>query len=255
MIAGVIQGGVLSPGLFNYYLADFPTPPPIIKLIKYAENIAIYTSGPVVADQVNCLTIYLPQVLDYINNNKQTVSTAKSTVTLFTPDTHDHYLHPQVKLADQVLPLEQKPNMIGVMLDTHLTFTQHYNNIAVIAQKRNNVLKALTGSTCGCDKETLKTPYKPIGRSVLSYCCLVWKPSNKDTNWSRLQRAQYYALIIATGCHKIADVVKLHQEARELPVGQHNDLILQKFAMACHQPQHSCHQLCHRPPDDRPDRR
>ena len=25
--------------------------------------------------------------------------------------------------------------------------------------------------------------------------------------------------------------------------------------MACHLPQHSCHQLCHRPPDDWPDRR
>ena len=42
---GVIQGGVLSPALFNYYLADFPTPPPNIKLIKYADDITIYTSG------------------------------------------------------------------------------------------------------------------------------------------------------------------------------------------------------------------
>ena len=28
---GVVQGGVLSPALFNYYLAEFPTPPPNIK--------------------------------------------------------------------------------------------------------------------------------------------------------------------------------------------------------------------------------
>ena len=30
----VVHGGVLPPALFNYYVADFPTPPPIIKLMK-----------------------------------------------------------------------------------------------------------------------------------------------------------------------------------------------------------------------------
>ena len=56
---GVEQGGVMSPSLFNYYLADFPTPPPNINLIKYADDITIYTSGPVVADIINGLNIYM----------------------------------------------------------------------------------------------------------------------------------------------------------------------------------------------------
>ena len=79
---GVLQGGVLSPALFNYYLADFPTPPPNINLIKYADDITIYTSGTVVTDLINGLNIYLSQVLNYINDEKLTASTAKSTVTL-----------------------------------------------------------------------------------------------------------------------------------------------------------------------------
>ena len=127
----VVQGGVMSPALFNYYLADFPTSPPNIKLIKYADDITIYTSVPVVADLINGLNIYLSQVLNYINNEKLTVSTAKSTATLFTPDTHLHHLHPQVKLADQILPLEKKPKVLGVTLDTNITFTQHCKNVAV----------------------------------------------------------------------------------------------------------------------------
>ena len=97
---GMVQGGVLSPALFNYYLVDFSTPPPNIKLIKYADDITIYTSGPVVADLINSLNIYLSQVLNYINSKNLTVSTAKSTVAVFTPNTHEHHLHPQVKLAD-----------------------------------------------------------------------------------------------------------------------------------------------------------
>ena len=178
----MVQGGVLSPALFSCYLADFPTPPLNIKLIKYADDITIYTSGPVVTDLINGLNIYLSQVLNYINNKKLTVSTAKSTVTLFTPDTHEHHLHPQVKLADQVLALEKKPIVLGLMLDSHLTFTQHCNNITVKVQQHNNVLKALAGSTWGCDKETLPTTYQAIGRSMLSYCSPVWTPSLMDTN-------------------------------------------------------------------------
>ena len=244
--------GVLSPTLFNYYLADFPTSPPNIKLIRYADDITIYTSGPVVAGLINGLNIYLSQVVNYINNKKLTVSTAKYTVSLFTPDAHEHHLHPHVKLADQVLPLEKKPKVLGVTLDTHLTFTLDCNNIAVKVQQRNNVLRALAGSTWACGKETLLSSYQAIGRSILSYCCPFWTPSLKDTNWRRLQRAQSSALRITTGCLKMADVAELHQLTRELPVRRLNELISHHFAIACHLPQHPCHQLCHRPTDDLP---
>ena len=117
------------------------------------------------------------------------------------------------------------------------------------------MLKTLAGSSWGCDKETLLTTYQAIGRSILSYCSPVWTTSPKDTNWCRLQRAQNYALRIFTGCLRMADVIELHQEALELPVRQHSELISQQFTIACHQPQHPCHQLCHRLPDDRPEQR
>ena len=61
----MVQGGVLSPALFKYYLADFPTPPPNTKLIKYADDITICIYGPVMADLINGLNIYLSQVLNY----------------------------------------------------------------------------------------------------------------------------------------------------------------------------------------------
>ena len=193
-----------------------------------------------VADLINGVNIYLPQVLDY---KKLTLVVAKYTVTIFTPDTHEHHLHSQVKLTDQVLPLKKKPKVLRVTLDTHLTFTQHCNNIAVKVQQRNNVLKALAGSIWCCDKETLLTTYQAIGRSIFSYCSPVWTPSLMDTHWCRLQGAQNSALRISTCWLKMADVIELHQEARELPVRQHNE----QFAIACHLPQHPCHQLCHRP--------
>ena len=56
---------------------------------------------------------------------------------------------------------------------------------------------------------------------MLTYCC---------------QRAQNSALLISAGCHKMADVAELHQEARKIPVYRHNELISQIFAISCHLP-------------------
>ena len=75
------------------------------------------------------------------------------------------------------------------------------------------------------------------------------------TNWIRLQRAQNWALRIATGCLEMADAAELHIEAQDLPIRQKNELISQQFAIACHLPRQPCYQLIHRPPDDRPERR
>ena len=99
------------------------------------------------------------------------------------------------------------------------------------------------------------TTYQAIGSSILSYCCPVWMPSPMDPIWSRLQRAKNSALRITTGCLRMADFTELRQEARELPVRQHNELTTLQFAIACHLPQHPCHQLCHRPSDDREEQR
>ena len=245
----VVQGGVLSPALFNCYLADFSTPSPNINLIKYSDDITIYTSGAVVADLINGLNIYVLQVLNYINHEKLTVSMAKSIVSLFMHDTHEHHLCPQVRLAVQVLPLKKRPKVIGVTLDTKLTFTQHCNNIAVKVQQHNNVLKELTGSTWGCNNETLLATYQVIVRTILSYCCPIWMPSYKDINWSHLLLVQCFALRIATGSLNMADVAELHHEARELSVSQRNKLIFLQFALACHLPQHPC-QMTRRIADD-----
>ena len=67
----VVQRGAQSRALFNYYLADIPTPPLNIKLIKYTDDITICTCIPVVADLINGLSIYLSQVLNYINKKNR----------------------------------------------------------------------------------------------------------------------------------------------------------------------------------------
>ena len=73
----------------------------------------------------------------------------KSTVTLFTPEKHQFQTHPNITLEDTQLPLECSPKILGVIMDTSLSFHKHCNYVSERIDKRNNMLKALAGSSWG----------------------------------------------------------------------------------------------------------
>jgi len=90
------------------------------------------------------------------------------------------------------------------------SFKQHVTDTKTKIQAKNNILKALTGSTWGKEKEVIINTYKATGQSLLNYCCPIWTPSLSKTSWSELQVAQNNALRIATGCHKMTNIDHLH---------------------------------------------
>ena len=244
---GVVQGGVLSPSLFNLYMSDLPTPPSNVKLMSYADDVSVYTSGPVIEDLTVQLTEYLSEVADFFDRKNLLISASKSSVTLFTPQTAQANIHPQVQIRGDVLPLNRTPKILGVILDTMFCFGPHCKAAASRVQQRNAVMKALAGTDWGCDKETLMMTYRAISRSIISYCCPAWTPIIKETHWNRLQTAQNSALRIATGCHLMTSIDDLHREAHELPVRHHAELLSRQFALSCHSATHPCHNLAMRP--------
>ena len=50
-------------------------------------------------------------------------------------------------IEDQQLPLVQCPKILGAHLDTSLSFNKHGNHVAERVSGRNNILKALTGTS------------------------------------------------------------------------------------------------------------
>ena len=66
----------------------------------------------------------------------------KSSVTLFTPDTHQSHLHPKVKIGDDVIPLNRTPKILGVTWDTHLTFAAHARDIIARSASSLRISKA-----------------------------------------------------------------------------------------------------------------
>ena len=108
---------------------------------------------------------------------------------------------------------------------------------------RNNVLKALAGTTWGQQKETILMTYKAIGRSVANYGAPVWSTNASATSIGKIQIAQNEALRIATGSHKMSSIDHLHNETEMLTVKQHSDLLSAQYLVQCLDPDHACHNI------------
>jgi len=239
--SGVPQGSIISPALFNAYIRDIPTPPDGISIISYADDITIYCSGTDIPDITSRLNTYLTTLSNFLTDRHLIISTQKSSVTLFTPDNAQLDTHPQVTINGNLLPLVKTPKILGVTFDPKLTFRTHSTNVATNINRRNNILRSLTGTSWGQSKETILSTYKAIGRSIANYAAPVWGPNLSDTNFKRIQTAQNSALRTATGCLKITPIPHLHQETKLLPIKPHSDLLCTQYLAKCQHPSHPCH--------------
>jgi hypothetical protein len=153
--AGVPQGAVLSPKLFNFYVSGMPKPPPGVNLTSYADDTSIHANGPLIQPLVDAINSYTPRLVEFFDERGLVVSPEKSTVTRFTPQSTQARIHPGIIINGTDVPLDTNPKVLGVIHDKMYCFTTHCRAAATKVRLRNNVLKAIAGTAWGCDCETI----------------------------------------------------------------------------------------------------
>ena len=251
MKQGVPQGGVLSPILFNLYMSKMPSPPGNIRLVSYADDGNILNSGTLIEPVVQEINSYLSTLNTWFKSRNLFISPSKSSATLFTTSSNEIGLELAVDIDGEIVPTEKKPKILGITFDGLLSFKQHVLNTKTKIQAKNNILKALAGSTWGKEKEVIINTYKATGQSLLNYCCPIWTPSLSKTSWSELQVAQNNALRIATGCHKMTNIDHLHDETKIMKVQPHCEMISKQFLLATQKKDHPNKTDLKRPPPPR----
>ena len=238
---GVPLGSKLSPSLFDYYAADMPRPTPPVMRVCYADDITVWTTGPMIPQLESMINSYLRDVSIYLKDNSLLISAPKSTVTLFTPDKHQFQMHPVITLETTQLPLERSHKILGVIMDPSLSFHRHCNYVSDRIDKRNNMLQALAGSSWGQYKDTLLLTYNTLGKSIASYAAPVWSTNASDSSFKNIHTAQNAALRTATGAHKMASINHLHQESVTLRVEDHSDMLPAQYLVNCLEEDHVSH--------------
>jgi hypothetical protein len=169
---------------------------------------------------------------------------------LFTPWTKQVNTHPDVSIDNVLIPLCRNSEIMGVTFDSLFNFSYH----AVIAAKASrhlNLLKAVSGSSWGHDKETLLMTCKALVESVYSYHAAIWFPNCKPTNVAKLQFIQNAAIRLITGCYKATFIAHLRDETKLLPVAEHLTILYIQFLASCMRPSHPSHETVRLPPGPR----
>ena len=168
-----------------------PTGP--VKRVCYADDITMWATGVNISDLEDSVNSYhLEEIIAYLKDNSLLTSAPKSTVTLFSPDPHQAKTHPRIRIEDSQLPLAQYPKILGVYLDTSLSFNKHSDYVAERVSSRNNILEALAGTSWGQQKETLLMIIRQLGdqSSTMLHLFGVQTYATQTTETSNIHRTR-----------------------------------------------------------------
>ena len=149
------------------------------------------------------------------------INTNKTTTTLFTPDLAEYDTTLSLKLNNQTLPTTKHPIILGITLDPKLTFSQRINVTITKAKQTLNILKPLTSTKWGKQKELIISTFKAITHPILEYTNTIWIPIISNTNIKNLPTIQNTAPQIATGWTRDTNAQDLHDKTKVFAMDIH----------------------------------
>ena len=102
------------------------------------------------------------------------------------------------KLAGEVVKLSKEVKILGVTIDSQLTFASHARKMEKKSNNRTSVLTALSERT-GAPLLTISGEYNTYARPGWLYAAEIWAPFLSDSNWKKLEVCNNRASRIITG--------------------------------------------------------
>lgn len=222
--AGVPQGSVLGPLLFNLYTADIPTSQHT-KLATFADDTAIFSSHHNHRYAHLHAQRHLNLIEQWTTNWRIKTNLEKTCVVHFTRR-RPAALRPLTFFGDP-LQLQDSAKYLGIELDRKLTFRTHLITVAKRALQRTLALYPMLKSPVLSMDTRLHIYYMMI-RPVLTYAAPAWRHA-APTYIKRLQIVQNRAAKIISGHSRDTRTVQLHEDLNLKLIDEFLDCLCRSF--------------------------
>ena len=210
ILAGVPQGSVMGPILYNFYINDAPR----VKQVDesdYADDKACLTSSFRISAIVNRLNQAAAKIQKFYNKWKIKINIQKSEAIIFTK--RRPILDVNVCLNNYVIEWSSSVKYLGVILDSKRTFTKHINYAADKALKLLLKYYPLLNKKSNLSTINKLNIYKTIVRPAMLYASPVWSMTC-NTNFSNLQIQQNKFLRLAGNYRRFTEINHIHNELK-----------------------------------------
>jgi Reverse transcriptase (RNA-dependent DNA polymerase)/Endonuclease-reverse transcriptase len=229
--AGVPQGSLLSPHLFNIFINDIPIPP-FCHLAIYADDTALYCEVPWKNLKLLCKTLEkgLESIANFFQQWKIKINETKTEAIVFT---HSGVMKKRMLALSPIFnksPLVWKDSVkyLGVQLDQKLNFKEHIDSSIKKANKAISVLYCMLKKNSATTIESKATLYKSYIRPIFTYACPVLA-NCPQTHFRKLQIVQNKCLRMILSAPFFTRTSFLHEELKIPMIRDFVDKITKNF--------------------------
>lgn len=169
--AGVPQGSILGPLLFNIYINDLTNIKTTARFVIYADDTSLFITSRNVAELISTANDTLEQINKWSLSNSLTINVAKTKGVLFQPKNKKQVVHGCLQIGTSGIEVVPSVKSLGVIFQENMLWNEHVNTIA-------NKLARVTGILV---RLRLLLPlkvklllYNSLFLSHINYCHLVW---------------------------------------------------------------------------------
>ncbi|EFA13335.2 putative RNA-directed DNA polymerase from transposon X-element-like Protein [Tribolium castaneum] len=213
--AGVPQGAVLSPTLFNLYINDIPRSSNTT-LSLFADDTALISQSWQAKIANTKIQSHLDKLSQFYNKWKIKINASKTTLT--------HFTHKKKFKTTTIhinnFPISPTPDtkLLGLTLDKKLTFTKHINNVINKAQTAYVTLLPLLNYKSPLTIELKTYIYQTYILPIILYASPIWSPLTNQQNIDKIQKFQNKILRTITNLPKYTLTTELHKTTNTLTI-------------------------------------
>ena len=226
--AGVPQGSVLSPILFNIYMHDIPISTMHEKAM-FADDLMILTQNENLEDAIEQLQRSTDTLCKWLEKWCIRLNESKCEAKIFTLK---RYRHPPEICINEVNitwnPSDKAVKYLGVYLDQRLTWSYHINYRLNLGYTRLRQLYPLINRNSTMKVQCSLLLYKSLIRPLIMYACQVWF-NTTATNFKKLQTLQNKILRIITNAPWFVRNRQIHNELKMETIKMYAKRLTKKF--------------------------